>query len=132
VVSLKARHEMPASSFEAEEAVSEGVHLLHRLGPNRVLGADGVVTGLETLAVSSVFDADGRFAPAFIEGSEWAIPCDSVIMAIGQTPELSWLDPGDGVEVSPRGDDRGGSGDAGDECRPGLRRGRCGPSGRAI
>jgi formate dehydrogenase (NADP+) beta subunit len=131
VVSLKARHEMPASSIEVEEAVSEGVYLLHRLGPNRVLGADGVVTGLETLAVSSVFDADGRFAPAFIEGSEWAIPCDSVIMAIGQTPELSWLDPGDGVECR-LGGRSGWIRRRWRRVPPGSSAGAMWPSGRAI
>jgi ferredoxin len=50
-----------------------------------------------------VFDPDGRFNPTFIEGTESIHPCDSVILAIGQAPDLSWLDPQDGVEVGPRG-----------------------------
>jgi NADPH-dependent glutamate synthase beta subunit-like oxidoreductase len=53
--------------------------------------------------VSSVFDSDGRFNPQFVERSENAIPCDSVILAIGQVPDLSWLRPEDGVETSRRG-----------------------------
>jgi formate dehydrogenase (NADP+) beta subunit len=102
VVSLEARHEMPAYGLEIEEAEEEGVRLLHRLGPSRIVG-DGHVEGLETVKVSSVFDADGRFNPQFIEGTEALIPCDSVILAIGQAPDLSWLTPDSGVEVSPRG-----------------------------
>ncbi|MFA5891581.1 MAG: FAD-dependent oxidoreductase [Actinomycetota bacterium] len=102
-VALEARVEMPASSFEIEEAEAEGVTLLHRLGPKRIVGSDGRVTGLETLAVSSVFDPDGRFNPRFEEGSESVIPCDTVILAIGQAPDLSWLRPEDGVAVSSRG-----------------------------
>lgn len=102
-VSLEARHELPAFDFEVEEAAEEGVILMHRLGPKRILGAEGRVTGLETLDVSSVFDPDGRFSPEFIEGTESVIPCDTVILAIGQTPDLSWLRPGDGVDLSPRG-----------------------------
>jgi len=103
VVSLEARHEMPAAPFEIEEAEAEGIVLMHRLGPKRILEQDGRVTGLETLDVSSVFDPDGRFNPQFVEGTEAAMPCDSVILAIGQTPDLSWLRPEDGVETSRRG-----------------------------
>ena len=57
-------------------------------------------TGLETLDVASVFDPDGRFNPQFVEGTEQVIACDSVILAIGQAPDLSWLDPEDGVETA--------------------------------
>ena len=101
-VALEARHEMPAHEDEIEEAELEGVKLLHRRGPKRILG-DTHAEGLETIAVSSVFDADGRFNPTFVEGTESTIACDSVILAIGQAPDLSWLDPQDGVEVGPRG-----------------------------
>jgi ferredoxin len=93
---------MPAHEFEIEEAEVEGIELYHRRGPHRIVG-NGHVTGLETLDVSSVFDADGRFNPRFVDGTEKVIECDSIIMAIGQAPDLSWLEPSDGVEVSPRG-----------------------------
>jgi formate dehydrogenase beta subunit len=102
VVALEARHEMPAHEFEMAEAESEGIQILHRLGPKRIVGTTRV-EGLETLTVSSVFDPDGRFNPRFVEGTESVIPCDSVIMAIGQAPDLSWLQPKDGIEVGPRG-----------------------------
>jgi NADPH-dependent glutamate synthase beta subunit-like oxidoreductase/NAD-dependent dihydropyrimidine dehydrogenase PreA subunit len=102
VVALEARYEMPAHRFEIEEAEAEGVGIVHRLGPHRIVGRRHV-EALETLDVSSVFDADGRFNPQMIEGTEKVIPCDSVILAIGQAPDLSWLQPEDGVDVSPRG-----------------------------
>jgi formate dehydrogenase (NADP+) beta subunit len=102
VVALESREEMPAHGFEIEEAEREGVRILHRLGPVRVVG-NGHVQGLETLRVASVFDPQGRFDPRFEEGTESVIPCDSVIMAIGQAPDLDWLRPDDGVGVSPRG-----------------------------
>jgi formate dehydrogenase beta subunit len=101
-VTLESRVEMPASEFEIEEAEVEGIELLHRLGPKRVLGADHV-EGLETVDVASVFDVDGRFNPSFIDGTEDTITCDSVILAIGQTADLSWLEPDDGVETTRRG-----------------------------
>jgi formate dehydrogenase beta subunit len=102
VVSLENRQEMPAHEFEIEEAEVEGIQFLHRLGPKAILG-NGGVTGLEVLDVSSVFDEDGRFNPKTVEGTEQTITCDTVIIAIGQAPDLSWLEEGDGVDVSPRG-----------------------------
>ncbi len=102
VVALESRQEMPAHEYEIEEAENEGIRILHRLGPQRILG-DRHVEGLETIRVSSVFDADGRFNPTFVEGTESSIACDSVILAIGQAPDLSWVDPEDGLDLSPRG-----------------------------
>ena len=98
VVSLESREEMPAHEFEIEEAEVEGIALRHRLGPKAIIG-NGRVTGLEVLEVGSVFDPDGSFNPKMIERTEQVIPCDSVIIAIGQAPDLSWLDPGDGVRT---------------------------------
>jgi len=102
VIALESREEMPAHEFEIEEAEVEGIQILTRRGPHRIVGADHV-EGLETLDVSSVFDPDGRFNPQFVEGTERIIEGDSVILAIGQAPDLSWLEDADGVEVSPRG-----------------------------
>lgn len=102
VVALESLEEIPADRFEIDEAESEGIEILYRRGPKRVLG-DRSVQGLETLDVASVFEPDGRFNPRFVEGTERTIDADSVILAIGQSPDLSWLDPADGVEVSSRG-----------------------------
>lgn len=102
VVALENRQEMPAHEFEIEEAEVEGIEVFGRLGPKRIVGEDHV-TGLETIRVASVFDEDGRFAPTFVPETEETMDCDSVILAIGQTPDLTWLQPGDGVGTSPRG-----------------------------
>jgi NADPH-dependent glutamate synthase beta subunit-like oxidoreductase len=102
VVSLESRAEMPAHEYEIEEAEKEGIRFVHRQGPKRIVG-EGRVEGLEALRVSSVFDPDGRFNPKFVTGTESVIPCDSVILAIGQAPDLSWLRSDDGVEVTARG-----------------------------
>ena len=47
---------------------------------------------------TAVFDATGRFNPTFDESQVEDIPADSIIFAIGQTSDLSFLDPADGVE----------------------------------
>jgi formate dehydrogenase beta subunit len=97
VCCLESESEMPAARDEVEEAEREGIRFRHRLGPQRFLGENGTVTGVELLTASRVFDETGRFSPQFVAGSESVIPCDSVIMAIGQTGDLSFLRPEDGV-----------------------------------
>jgi formate dehydrogenase beta subunit len=101
-VMLESRAEMPASEYEIEEAEIEGIEFFHRLGPDAIVGTDHV-QGLQTLDVASVFDANGRFNPDLIPGTEQTLACDSVILAVGQTSDLSWIDADDGIETSPRG-----------------------------
>jgi NADPH-dependent glutamate synthase beta subunit-like oxidoreductase/NAD-dependent dihydropyrimidine dehydrogenase PreA subunit len=103
IVCIERREEMPAASEEIEEAEIEGVHLHHGQGPKRVLGRNGKVVGLETVRTKAVFDAQGRFNPSFEENSETTIECDTVILAIGQSPRLDFLQAGDGVDISARG-----------------------------
>jgi len=102
VVALESRAEMPADEFEIDEAELEGIRILHRRGPKRIV-ANGHATGLETRDVTQVFDPNGRFAPEYADGTERVIACDSVILAVGQSPDLSWLDPSEGIETTPRG-----------------------------
>src|ERR1700693_657023 len=103
LVCLERREEMPAALEEIEEAEDEGIRMHPGLGPKRMIGKDGKVVALETLETKWVFDENKRFNPAFFEGSESQIECDTVIMAIGQAPRLDFLLPEDNVELSPRG-----------------------------
>jgi NADPH-dependent glutamate synthase beta subunit-like oxidoreductase/NAD-dependent dihydropyrimidine dehydrogenase PreA subunit len=99
VCSLESESEMPAAREEIEEAAREGIRFLHRVGPKRFVGEKGIVNGIEFLAVSRVFDETGRFSPQFVEGSERLFPTDTVIVAIGQTGDFSFLKPEDGIET---------------------------------
>jgi NADPH-dependent glutamate synthase beta subunit-like oxidoreductase len=103
LICLESWEEMPAQRFEIEEALAEGIRISPRLGPKRILGRNGKVSGLETITVRSVFDDARRFNPSYIEGSEAVLECDSVILAIGQSSDLTWVRPEDGIQVSPRG-----------------------------
>ncbi|MBZ5599478.1 MAG: FAD-dependent oxidoreductase [Acidobacteriia bacterium] len=103
LVCLEKRDEMPAALEEIEEAEGEGIIMHPGLGPKRMIGKDGRVVALETLTTKWVFDQNKRFNPAFYEGSETQLECDTIIMAIGQAPRLDFLKPEDGVEISPRG-----------------------------
>jgi NADPH-dependent glutamate synthase beta subunit-like oxidoreductase/NAD-dependent dihydropyrimidine dehydrogenase PreA subunit len=95
--------EIPAAREEIEEAEKEGIRLHTRFGPKRILGKDGKVTGLELIRCSRVFDENRRFNPQFIEGSEETVGCDTVVLAIGQAADLSWIRPEDNLKVTTRG-----------------------------
>jgi formate dehydrogenase beta subunit len=103
MIALESWEEMPASQLEIEEALEEGIKIHPRRGPNRILGENSRVTGLETIDVASVFDEDGRFNPKFIAETEKVMACDTVILAIGQAAQLDFLSEDDRVQISPRG-----------------------------
>jgi formate dehydrogenase (NADP+) beta subunit len=100
---LESLDEIPAAREEIEEAEKEGIRLHTRFGPRRILGTDGKVSGVELIKCSRVFDENRRFNPQFIEGSEEQVSCDTVVLAIGQAAELSWIQPEDNLRLTPRG-----------------------------
>jgi formate dehydrogenase (NADP+) beta subunit len=103
LICLESREEMPAFGEEIEEGVEEGLQLHPSLGPKQFLGKDGKVNGVETIRCRSVFDAQHRFNPQFEPGTETVIPCDTVILAIGQASDLSFLSPSDRIEATRQG-----------------------------
>ncbi len=103
MIALESWDELPASRFELEEAMEEGIELTPRLGPKRILGENGKVRALEVIKVASVFDDHRRFNPQFIPDSEYNLDCDTVILAIGQRANLDVLGGADDVEISARG-----------------------------
>ena len=101
VMTLESRDEMPASEFEVEEAMHEGIEFFNRRGPARIVTENGKVTGLETIKVLSVFDDDGRFSPTFDQDDRATVEADTIILAIGQAIDVEALGE-DGPEISPR------------------------------
>jgi NADPH-dependent glutamate synthase beta subunit-like oxidoreductase len=90
VVALESPEEIPADPEEIESAEAEGITIVYRKGPHAFVGTDRL-RGLETIDVESVFDATGRFAPTFRAGTESVIEADTVILAVGQSADLSVL-----------------------------------------
>lgn len=103
LVCLESREEMPASEEEIEEGLLEGIRMRPSLGPKQFIGQNGKLSGLEVIHCTSVFDAQHRFNPTFAAGTETIIPCDTVILAIGQASDLSFLQPSDGIEITRQG-----------------------------
>ncbi len=101
VMTLESREELPASDFEVEEALNEGITFVNRRGPARIVAEAGKVTGLETIKVLTVFDDEGRFSPTFDNTDKEILDADTVILAIGQAIDVDALGS-DGPEISPR------------------------------
>jgi len=103
LVCLESRAEMPATEEEIAESLLEGIVLRPSLGPKQFLARNGKLSGLEVVKCVSVFDENKRFNPKFAPGTEFVIPCDTVILAIGQSSDLSFLRPADGIETTRQG-----------------------------
>jgi heterodisulfide reductase subunit A-like polyferredoxin len=103
LIALETREEMPASSWEVEEAEHEGVTIVHRWGVKEIQAQGGKVKGLLLKAVERVFDEQGRFSPTYFEDKTTSRDCDVVIMAIGQRTNLKFITEADGIKLTPRG-----------------------------
>jgi NADPH-dependent glutamate synthase beta subunit-like oxidoreductase/formate hydrogenlyase subunit 6/NADH:ubiquinone oxidoreductase subunit I len=94
--------DMPASN-EVHEAIEEGATAIFQAGPVRVITDDaGKVTGVEFIRNRlGEPDASGRRRPEPSPGTEFTLPADRVLLAIGQGPDLSWFGPGsDGLTAT--------------------------------
>ena len=88
----RSRQEMPANPWEIKEAEEEGVEFLFLVAPNAFLSRDGKVSAIQCVKIELAEpDETGRRRPIPIKGSEFTIETNSVIMAIGQTPNLIYL-----------------------------------------
>ncbi len=93
---------MPADPREIEDAEREGIKLMFLVAPKSFkAGADGRVACLECQKMKlGPPDASGRPAPEVIPGSEFVLPCDSVIVTIGQSPDMGALGERLGLETT--------------------------------
>ena len=80
--------ELPARKEEVEHAVAEGIEFQLLNNPVSVVGDEnGRVTGIELIRQElGEPDEKGRRSPVPVEGSNWVLPCDAVIIAIGTSP----------------------------------------------
>jgi len=99
VACLESRKEMPAHSWEIEEALEEGIILHNSWGPKRFLGGSEV-EAVELMQCTRVFDEEGRFNPQYNPEVTTTIPADTVIVAIGQAADLSFLSEPSGIRTA--------------------------------
>lgn len=88
IVYRRSEAELPARLEEVHHAKEEGIEFRMLTNPTRVIGDDkGWVVGLNCLKMElGEPDASGRRSPIEVEGSDFEIACDVVIMALGTSP----------------------------------------------
>jgi heterodisulfide reductase subunit A len=91
----RTRKEMPANPWEVDAAEHEGVILQYLAAPVEILGENGKVKGMKCIKMElGEPDASGRRRPVPIEGSEYIIDAQTIVPALGQRTELSFLPEG--------------------------------------
>ena len=100
----RSRSEMPAAKSEIRDAEEEGVKIELLVNPIAVLTEDGKVSGVRCIRMElGEPDQSGRRRPVPVSGSEFDIPCDMVIPAIGQRVSSKFLEGTEGIEMTPWG-----------------------------
>lgn len=107
MVSLESFEEMPVmrttqGKEEFEEARKEGVVFHPQRGAKRFHGENGRLKAVEFTGVKRTYDPDGRFNPQYDPELTEILDADSVILAIGQQADLSFLKAEDGIELTPQ------------------------------
>lgn len=100
----RTRVEMPAQAEEVRAALAEGIELHELVAPVQILSSEGRVKGVrcQRMALSEP-DEKGRRKPVPVLGTEFDIPIDIVLVAIGEAPDPSFLPEGTSVGVAPWG-----------------------------
>ncbi|MBP5154950.1 MAG: FAD-dependent oxidoreductase, partial [Clostridia bacterium] len=100
---LEQRGEMPAAKYEVDEALETGIKLENGWGPKEVLSENGNVTAVVFKKCTSVYDADRKFAPVYDENDTITVPCDNLLMSIGQSAVWGDLLKGTKAEIRRNG-----------------------------
>lgn len=114
IVYRRSLEELPARKEEVEHAMEEGIEFLLLHNPLEILGYEnpddpkdpknGFVKGMKCIKMElGEPDASGRRRPVAIEGSEFEIDVDTVVMSIGTSPNPLIKDTTDGLEVNSHG-----------------------------
>jgi formate dehydrogenase (NADP+) beta subunit len=102
IIYRRTEKEMPADHVEITDAHEEGVTFNYLCNPTRLIAnADGKLTGVELIRMElGEPDASGRRRPVPMEGSEFVMDVDVLIPAIGQSPNLEFLQGESGLEFT--------------------------------
>ncbi|MBE3573702.1 MAG: FAD-dependent oxidoreductase, partial [Moorella humiferrea] len=102
IIYRRQKDDMPALREEIHEAEKEGVKITCQANPVAILGENGKVTAVKCIRMRmGEFDRSGRRRPVPVEGSEFTMPVDIIIAAIGQTVDPESIP--EGLEVSRAG-----------------------------
>ena len=100
IVYRRSEEELPARKEEIHHAKEEGIIFKLLNNPAKIVGENGWVTGMECVKQElGEPDASGRRSPVPIEGSNYILDVDTVIIAIGQSPNPLIRQTTPGLEV---------------------------------
>lgn len=107
MISLESFAEMPVMRTaqgreEFEEARREGIQFVTQRGARRFMGSNGKLRAIDLIGVKRTYDENGRFNPMYDSEVTETLDADTVILAIGQQADLSFLHAEDGVELTPQ------------------------------
>ena len=105
IIYRRGKEELPARKEEVMHAQEEGIEFKLLKNPTKILGnEDGWVTGMEVIKMElGEPDESGRRSPIEIKDSEEVLDIDTVVVAIGQTPNPLIRKTTDGLETNKRG-----------------------------
>ncbi|MCD6121570.1 MAG: FAD-dependent oxidoreductase [Spirochaetales bacterium] len=92
VTSLETRDIMPADEEEILESMDEGIVFFPGRGPKEIVIKNDRITGLDTTKCTRVFDENHMFSPRFDENDKLFLKGDMIVEAIGQAPDMAYLD----------------------------------------
>jgi len=101
VLYRRTKKEMPASPWEIDAAEHEGIKFQYLVAPIEVVGENGRMTGLKCLRMElGEPDASGRRRPVPVEGSEFIVEAETLIPAVSQRPDLSFVPEGSELNIT--------------------------------
>jgi formate dehydrogenase (NADP+) beta subunit len=101
VVARRGRKHFKASPWELEDAEEEQVEIIENHAPKRMVVEKGRLVGMEFDVLQWTEDASGRQTSTVVKNT--VIPCDAVILAIGQDNAFPWIERDIGVEFDAQG-----------------------------
>ncbi|MBI5188869.1 MAG: NADH-quinone oxidoreductase subunit NuoF [Nitrospirae bacterium] len=101
IIYRRTRSEMPAYKEEIDAAIEEGIDIQFLTTPTRILSQNGKLSGVECIRMKlGDIDKSERARPIPVEGSEFTMDLDTLIVAIGEQPDTSYINGSYGLEIS--------------------------------
>jgi formate dehydrogenase beta subunit len=100
VIVRSPRTEMKASPWEIEDAEEEDIPIVENHSPVDFVVKDGELIGMHFQKMEATYDDSGKRRMVPVEGEPVFIPCDQVILAVGQENSLPFVEPDMGISIN--------------------------------
>jgi formate dehydrogenase beta subunit len=100
VIVRSPRTEMKASPWEIEDAEEEDIPIVENHSPVDFVIKDGELIGMHFQKMEATYDDSGKRRMVPVEGEPVFIPCDQVILAVGQENSLPFVEPDMGIRIN--------------------------------